>query len=106
MQPTRVVHLARHRAWSRAVKEGMEDRRTVERMASKVRVGAAGFGTVALGVVLLPLPGPGSIVILTGLTVLGKEFPSAKRLADRGWGAFGRIIKPFRRREGATPRER
>lgn len=38
-----------------------------------------GWGFVALGVVLLPLPGPGSLLILTGLAILGLEYPWARK---------------------------
>lgn len=71
---------------------------TVRRTARKARVGAAGAATVALGVVLLPLPGPGTLVILGGLTVLGREFPFARRIADKGWHTVGRAVGIFRRR--------
>ena len=43
-----------------------------------------GGSTVAVGIVLLPLPGPGSLVIIAGLSILGREFPGARRAADRG----------------------
>lgn len=66
--------------------------------ARKARVGAAGGATVVLGIVLLPLPGPGTLVILGGLTMLGREFPKAQQLADRGWHGVGRVIGVFKRR--------
>jgi hypothetical protein len=66
--------------------------------ARKARVGAAGGATVALGIVLLPLPGPGTLVILGGLTMLGREFPKARHLADAGWHRLARFLAPFRRR--------
>ena len=69
----------------------------IRTVARKTRVGAAGGATVALGIVLLPLPGPGTLVILGGLTMLGSEFPRAKRLADKGWHRIGRIVGVFRR---------
>jgi hypothetical protein len=64
----------------------------VSRTARKASVGAAGLATIALGVVLIPLPGPGTLVILGGVSVLGKEFPAARRLADRGKGVLRRVI--------------
>jgi hypothetical protein len=66
--------------------------------ARKARVGAVGGATVALGIVMLPLPGPGTLVILGGLTMLGREFPKARELADRGWHGVGRVVGVFRRR--------
>ncbi len=55
----------------------------IKRTARKAGVGAIGVATIALGVVLIPLPGPGSLVIFGGITVLGSEFPTARRLSDR-----------------------
>ena len=66
--------------------------------ARKARVGAAGAATVALGVVLIPLPGPGTLVILGGLTMLGREFPKAKEMADKGWHQVNRVTGLLRRR--------
>lgn len=65
--------------------------------ARKARVGAAGGVTIAVGIVMLPLPGPGTLVILGGLTMLGSEFPRARRLADEGWHRLGRVVGVFRR---------
>ncbi len=56
---------------------------SIMRTARKAGVGAAGVVTIALGVVLIPLPGPGFLVIFGGLSVLGSEFPIARRLSDR-----------------------
>ena len=48
-----------------------------------VRAGVALLGglTVLVGLVLVPLPGPGWPVVLLGLTFLGREFPWAARLS-------------------------
>jgi hypothetical protein len=75
-----------------------ETTKPIRTVARKARVGAAGATTIAVGVVLLPLPGPGSLIILGGLTMLGSEFPAAKRLADKGWHQVGRVVGVFRRR--------
>jgi uncharacterized protein (TIGR02611 family) len=45
----------------------------------RTSVGVAGAGTIALGVVLIPLPGPGSLIALGGLALLGTEFEGAKK---------------------------
>jgi len=52
---------------------------------------------LAVGIALLPLPGPGTLIILGGLTMLGTEFPVAKRIADRGWKGVGRVTGFFRK---------
>jgi uncharacterized protein (TIGR02611 family) len=46
-------------------------------------VGVLGGGTVALGVVLIPLPGPGALVAVGGLALLGTEFEGAKKVSTQ-----------------------
>lgn len=55
---------------------------TVRRHARRASVAVAGGTTVLVGIVLLPLPGPGTLVILGGLSILGREFPKARRTVD------------------------
>lgn len=55
----------------------------VRRHARRASVAIAGGTTVLVGIVLLPLPGPGTLVILGGLSILGREFPRAQRSVDR-----------------------
>ncbi|MBI4425689.1 MAG: PGPGW domain-containing protein [Elusimicrobia bacterium] len=47
-----------------------------------LRLGA-GWGLLLAGVVLIPLPGPGLLVILGGLTLLSKESAWARRVLGR-----------------------
>lgn len=51
--------------------------------AYRTGVGVVGGATVALGVVLIPLPGPGALVSLGGLAMLGTEFEGAKKVSDK-----------------------
>jgi hypothetical protein len=55
----------------------------------KVAVGAVGGVVTAGGLVMLVTPGPGALVTLAGLAILGREFPAARRVVDRvrGWGS-------------------
>ena len=46
-------------------------------------VGVVGGGTVALGVALIPLPGPGSLIALGGLGILATEFEGAKKVSTK-----------------------
>lgn len=62
-------------------------------MAGAYRAGVALVGSlvVVLGVVLIPLPGPGWLIVFVGLSILASEFPWAERLlryARRRWGAW------------------
>ena len=52
----------------------------VVRQTRRVLVGILGGSIVLIGLVLIPLPGPGIIIVLIGLTVLSWEFKAAKRL--------------------------
>src|SRR4051812_26420196 len=50
------------------------------RLGVKIAVAVVGTLVIAVGVVLLPLPGPGWLVILAGLALLAMEFAWARRL--------------------------
>ncbi len=57
--------------------------RRLTRMLRRAAVASAGSSLVVAGVVLLVLPGPGTLVILAGLTLLATEFAWAARALDR-----------------------
>jgi len=69
-----------------AVREAIRRNRKVDRVY-RTAVGVTGGATLALGVVLIPLPGPGSLIALGGLAILGSEFEGAKRVSDRAAAA-------------------
>ena len=50
--------------------------------AYRVLVAVVGFAVVALGIFLLPFPGPGWLVIFLGLGILATEFAWAERLLN------------------------
>jgi len=60
----------------------------------KAAVGTAGGATVATGVALLVLPGPGTLLIVGGLAILSREFPAAGRLMERAKAAALRRVRP------------
>ncbi|MGE3193823.1 MAG: PGPGW domain-containing protein [Microbacteriaceae bacterium] len=51
--------------------------------AYRTGVGVVGGATVALGLALIPLPGPGSLVALGGLAMLGTEFEGARKVNEK-----------------------
>lgn len=71
--------------------------RRLRRQTRRASVAVIGGSTVALGIVLLPLPGPGTLVILGGLTILGREFPRAARAALRTRQAARQTVDRARR---------
>jgi uncharacterized protein (TIGR02611 family) len=53
------------------------------RTLKRITVFVFGSGVVVLGVVLIPLPGPGLLVVILGLAVLASEFTWAQRALDK-----------------------
>ena len=48
----------------------------------RITVGVVGLTIIVIGIILLPLPGPGWLVIFGGLFVLSTEFEWAERLLE------------------------
>jgi len=66
--------------------DGVKERRDRHRERSKVVRAAAvlaGFVIVLVGLAMIPLPGPGVLVVAVGLAVLALEFVWAERLLER-----------------------
>jgi uncharacterized protein (TIGR02611 family) len=49
------------------------------RLVYKIAVGVIGVLVVVIGIILIPLPGPGWLIVFLGLALLGTEFPAAHR---------------------------
>ncbi|WP_353810345.1 TIGR02611 family protein [Agromyces sp. SYSU T00194] len=71
-RPIRRV-LRRARAWI--------ERHPRLRFAYRFAIGAIGALVVVAGVILMPLPGPGTLVFFLGFAILGTEFAWAARIA-------------------------
>jgi len=50
------------------------------RLALKIGIGALGAVVVAVGIVLIPFPGPGWAIVILGLAIWAVEFHWARRL--------------------------
>ena len=57
----------------------------------KIVVGIAGGALVLLGLVMVPLPGPGIPVVIAGIVLLSTEFEWAARARDRGRELWARM---------------
>ena len=51
-------------------------------------VGLLGGSVVIIGLILVPAPGPGWLIVFSGLAILATEFAWAKRLLDFGRAKF------------------
>lgn len=69
------VWVKRFRAW----RESVRRRPTLNRLY-RIAVGLLGATIVVVGLVLVPLPGPGWVIVFVGLAVLATEFAWAARL--------------------------
>ncbi len=63
------------------VRERIRSSRT-GRTVYRFVVGLLGVAITILGLVLVPLPGPGWLIVLAGLAVLSTEFEPARRLLE------------------------
>ncbi|WP_104193736.1 TIGR02611 family protein [Cryobacterium sp. M25] len=65
--------LRRSRAWV--------DQHPRLRWLYRTVVGVLGSTVAVIGLILVPLPGPGWLVVFLGIAILGTEFPTAHRIA-------------------------
>jgi uncharacterized protein (TIGR02611 family) len=68
------------------------------RGARRIAVLVAGLALLAVGAVMLVLPGPGILVCMAGLALLATEFAWARRLLARAREHARRISSQVRRR--------
>ena len=61
------------------------------RLLRRLVVSVAGALVVVIGVVLIPLPGPGTLIVILGLGLLGTEFERPRRWM-RSLRAGGRAL--------------
>ena len=54
------------------------------RHTKKVAIGIIGGIVVVLGLIMVPYPGPGWLVVFAGLAVLATEFDWAQEILDKG----------------------
>jgi uncharacterized protein (TIGR02611 family) len=68
----RFARLRAFRGWVRGLPGG--------RLVWRLVVTLLGAAVIAIGIVLLPLPGPGWVIIFAGLGILASEYAWARRL--------------------------
>jgi uncharacterized protein (TIGR02611 family) len=81
---------ARARARWRAARDRLDSYPRL-RVAYKVGVALAGAVVIVVGLVLVPLPGPGWLIVFVGVAVLGTEFPAAHRVTQAVRRMVGRL---------------
>ncbi len=58
------------------------------RKAKRILIGIVGGLVVIIGIIMIPYPGPGWVVVFAGLAILATEFPWAQRVLDYGKGKY------------------
>ncbi len=69
------------------------------RILRKVVVALVGVPIVILGIILIPLPGPGILVTILGLFILSLEFESVKKPLDKYLNKLKKIYKDAKERQ-------
>ncbi|WP_293170691.1 PGPGW domain-containing protein [Microcella sp.] len=77
------TRITKPRSAAASAREAIRRRPKLDR-AYRTGVKVVGGTTVGLGVVLMPLPGPGTLIALGGLAILGTESERAKKLNRQG----------------------
>jgi len=54
--------------------------RFIRKSGKRIAVTIAGFAVVLVGLILIPLPGPGWLIVFAGLAILATEYVWAERL--------------------------
>ena len=70
-----------------AFRKRLDDRPAL-RLLFKVGVAAVGTAVLVLGIILIPYPGPGWLVVFAGLAILATEFSWAGRLLTYARGRY------------------
>lgn len=59
-----------------------------KRIAKKSSIGFIGGLVVVVGLILVPYPGPGWLIVFAGLAILATEFDQARRVLDYAKGKY------------------
>jgi uncharacterized protein (TIGR02611 family) len=59
-----------------------------KRHAKRTAIGIAGGLVVIVGIIAIPYPGPGWLIVFTGLAILSTEFEWAQRILDKAKGEY------------------
>jgi uncharacterized protein (TIGR02611 family) len=79
--------------------------RFIGRNAKRTAVTVVGFAVVLIGVVLIPLPGPGWLIVFGGLAILATEYVWAQRLLSYSKRRVGQARDVVLRRKPAATGE-
>jgi len=70
---------------------------TLKRQSKKVLIAIVGGMIVLIGLVLVPYPGPGWLIVFGGLAILATEFEFASKVLDYAKGKYNESIAWLKR---------
>lgn len=69
----------------------------IKRHTKRVTIAVLGSSVALIGVVLIPYPGPGWLIVFAGLAILATEFAFAERLLARARGKYEQWVNWLKR---------
>jgi len=61
----------------------------VKRQAKRTTIAIVGGVVLVFGIIAIPYPGPGWLIVFAGLAILATEFPWARQVLDKAKGHYG-----------------
>jgi uncharacterized protein (TIGR02611 family) len=77
----------------------------LKKSTRKAVVTLIGFPAIILGIILIPLPGPGILVVILGLFILSLEFDWAKRYLESAKDFQRRALEKARAQKEQAKKE-
>ncbi|WP_280266038.1 TIGR02611 family protein [Nocardia wallacei] len=75
----------------RALRASVAERPTLN-LAYRIAVGVVGVGVLVVGILAIPYPGPGWLIVFAGLGILATEFVWAHRTLHWTRGRYRRVM--------------
>lgn len=75
-----------------------------KKTARRIGITILGFAVLILGLILIPLPGPGILVCLVGLTILSWEFEWALRHKNNAQGHLTKLLEKSGAKKKKSPK--
>jgi uncharacterized protein (TIGR02611 family) len=60
----------------------------IKKRVKRLAIGIIGGLVVIVGIIMIPYPGPGWLVVFAGLTILATEFERARKILDYARGKY------------------
>ena len=76
------------------------------RYIRKAVIGTVGTLVLIIGIILIPLPGPGFLVVFAGIFILSLEFAWFEQHVERSKKLAKKVVQPQKRQEPQTKKKK